>query len=189
MFVSLCQDKRTLAFVMCKRTLERAPSETVPLPSCPPFTNLSSTHLQSSLQDVAAHPLFLFILIVVLGHLRIHFSLPLHLVRVFSASDMCAAETHQTARKGGGSMWSLAHILPRRPLCWRRCTRSVCLACVSCVWERVCVRVVLALRSPYLWVSEEAWQGSRWVGVGAGQSCKGTSSGPPSSPKLLASGD
>lgn len=108
---------------------------------------------------------------------------------VFSLGHMCD-RTHQTARKGGGSMWSLAHILPRRPLCWRRCTRSVCLACVSCAWERVCVcvRLVPALWSAYLRVSEEAWRGSRWVGVGAGRSCKSTSSGP-SSPKLLASGD
>lgn len=47
---------------------------------------------------------FFFILIVFLGHLQIYFSLLLLLVGVFSASDMCATVTHQTARKEGGSM-------------------------------------------------------------------------------------
>lgn len=46
-------------------------------------------------------------------------------------------------------MWSLPHILPRRPLCWRRHTRSVWFACVchvrvsmfACVWACVSVSV------------------------------------------------
>lgn len=106
---------------------------------------------------------------------------------LFLASDMCATENHQTARKGGGSMWSLAHILPRRPLCWRRHTRSLRLACVSCV--RACLRVCRpAFQSVYLWVSEHAWQGSQRVGVRAGRARK-TTSAHPSSPKLLVSGD
>lgn len=111
------------------------------------------------------------------------------LLRVlFSASDMCATENHQTARKGGRSMWSPAHILPRRPLCWRRHTRSLRLA-LRVVCARACLRARRpAFQSVYLWVSEHAWQGSQRVGVRAGRACK-TTSAHPSSPKLLVSGD
>lgn len=41
---------------------------------CPPLSNPSSMHSQSRLQEVDAHPLFLLILIVALGHLQMHFS-------------------------------------------------------------------------------------------------------------------
>ena len=48
----------------------------------------------------------------------------LSVVRLFSASLTCKTDTVKT---GGRNMQCLPHILPRRPLCWRRNTSKMCL--------------------------------------------------------------
>lgn len=141
-YAGFCQMKWTQEKLNVTRLFPCLP---VP-PLCPPRCDPSSSFLAKRLDT---HPLFLFILIVILGHLQIYFSVSASLfcVSVFSLSHM-QRRNHQTARKGGGNMRCLPHILPRRPLCWRRPTRSVCLhvchvrvSMFACVWACVSVCV------------------------------------------------
>lgn len=143
------EDQSTLDFVKqnapprTERNKHALPSS---WPSALPSTPQSFIHVFTKrLHEVDTHPLFLFILIVILGHLQIYFSPFRPLLScgaVFGLSHV-HDRNHQTARKGGGNMRSLPHILPRRPLCWRRHTRRVWFACVSCQGEHVCMCVSL----------------------------------------------
>lgn len=131
-----------------------------------------------TLQVVEAHPLFLFILIVVLGHLRIYFSPPLRLLSV-PASDMCAAET--TARQEREEeACDLLHTSSQDGRCVEGGVSSMRVVCVAVCACRPCAKVGVP-------ASKRGGLARKWMsGSRAGPSCTSSAA---SSPRLLASGD
>lgn len=103
-----CRRQQRPGFRQTKRTQEKvhvAGLFSLPDPACDP----SCGRLRR--EAVGTHPLFLFILIVILGHLRIHSSL----FCLFSASD--AHVRPRRPEEGGGTVRRLPHFLPRWLLC------------------------------------------------------------------------